>query len=127
VTQAVLYPLAVLVGVLILIRTAVLSLLVSRDARVDIVVVDDGSTDGTAEIVRRLGLPNVRLVCRPNGGKASALNAGVAVARHDLVVMVDADTVVEPDTVRRLVLAPLVDVLALYGLLGSSAPWAVAG
>jgi cellulose synthase/poly-beta-1,6-N-acetylglucosamine synthase-like glycosyltransferase len=70
---------------------------------IDVVVVDDGSTDGTADIVRRLALPNVRLVCKPNGGKPSALNAGVALARHDLVVMVDADTLLEPGSVRRLV------------------------
>jgi GT2 family glycosyltransferase len=70
---------------------------------IEVVVVDDGSTDDTADIVRRLALPNVRLIRQPNGGKPSALNAGVAVARHDLIVMVDADTVLEAGSVRRLV------------------------
>ncbi|RGC70507.1 Poly-beta-1,6-N-acetyl-D-glucosamine synthase [Micromonospora sp. MW-13] len=70
---------------------------------IEVVVVDDGSTDGTADIAEGLGLPNVRVVRKPNGGKPSALNTGVALARHELLVLVDGDTVFEPDAVRRLV------------------------
>jgi cellulose synthase/poly-beta-1,6-N-acetylglucosamine synthase-like glycosyltransferase/peptidoglycan/xylan/chitin deacetylase (PgdA/CDA1 family) len=69
----------------------------------EVIVVDDGSTDGTADIVRSLGLPNVRLIQQTNGGKARALNTGIAAAAHDLIVLVDADTVFEPDAVHRLV------------------------
>ncbi len=70
---------------------------------VQVIVVDDGSTDDTADIVEALGLPNVELIRKENGGKPSALNAGIAAARHDLVVMVDGDTVFELDTVQVLI------------------------
>jgi cellulose synthase/poly-beta-1,6-N-acetylglucosamine synthase-like glycosyltransferase/peptidoglycan/xylan/chitin deacetylase (PgdA/CDA1 family) len=85
------------------IAATVRSLALGRHPGIDVLVVDDESDDGTADEVERLGLPNVRVVRVPGGGKAAALNAGVALARHDLIVMVDADTVVEPDAIHRLV------------------------
>ena len=85
------------------IAAAVRSLAGSAHPGVEVIVVDDASTDRTGEIVTGLGLGNVRLVRVPSGGKARALNTGTALARGDLVVMVDADTVVEPDSVHRLV------------------------
>jgi cellulose synthase/poly-beta-1,6-N-acetylglucosamine synthase-like glycosyltransferase/peptidoglycan/xylan/chitin deacetylase (PgdA/CDA1 family) len=82
---------------------AVRSLAASTHPGTEVVVVDDGSTDGTADVVRALRLPNVRLIQQRNAGKARALNVGVAAASHDLIVMVDGDTVFEPDSVQRLV------------------------
>ncbi|MDD7927836.1 bifunctional polysaccharide deacetylase/glycosyltransferase family 2 protein [Actinomycetospora chibensis] len=77
--------------------------LVASTHPVEVIVVDDGSTDGTADIVEALGLPGVRVLRQVNGGKASALNHGIAHARHELVVMIDGDTIFAPDTIARLV------------------------
>ena len=85
-----------------------LASLLASDHPIEIVVVDDGSTDGTADIVEAVPDPRVRVIRQRNAGKAAALNAGIAHARHELVVMMDGDTVFEPDTVRRLV-QPLAD------------------
>jgi cellulose synthase/poly-beta-1,6-N-acetylglucosamine synthase-like glycosyltransferase/peptidoglycan/xylan/chitin deacetylase (PgdA/CDA1 family) len=85
-----------------------LASLLASDHPIEIVVVDDGSTDGTADIAEAVPDPRVRVIRQRNAGKAAALNAGIAHARHELVVMMDGDTVFEPDTVRRLV-QPLAD------------------
>ena len=85
------------------IAAAVRSLATGDHPGIEVVVVDDGSTDGTADIVEGLGPSNVTVIRRPNGGKPAALNVGIAHARHDLIVMIDADTVLEPDAVRALV------------------------
>ncbi|MFI0238896.1 glycosyltransferase [Streptomyces sp. NPDC016845] len=77
--------------------------LMAGEHPVEVIVIDDGSTDGTARIVENLRLPNVRVIRQHNAGKPAALNRGLANARHDLVVMMDGDTVFEPATVRELV------------------------
>ncbi|HET8599263.1 MAG TPA: bifunctional polysaccharide deacetylase/glycosyltransferase family 2 protein [Segeticoccus sp.] len=84
------------------IEATVRSLLAS-DHPVEVIVVDDGSSDRTAAVVESLDLPELVLVRTPNRGKAAALNTGVSHARYDYVVMVDGDTVVEPETVRMIV------------------------
>ena len=85
------------------IEAAVRSLAGGDYPTIEVVVVDDGSTDGTAALVERLRLPNVRVIRVPNGGKSNALNTGIALARHDLIVTVDGDTIFEPDSIRMLV------------------------
>ncbi|MFD9982570.1 bifunctional polysaccharide deacetylase/glycosyltransferase family 2 protein [Streptomyces massasporeus] len=77
--------------------------LAASDHCVEIIVVDDGSHDGTADLAQSLALENVTVVRQSNGGKPSALNTGVLRASHDIVVMLDADTVFAPSTVGRLV------------------------
>lgn len=85
------------------IARAVRSLAASDYPDFEVVVVDDGSTDGTAEIAEGLALERVRVLRKENGGKASALNAGIAATGAPIVVMVDGDTVFEPEALRRLV------------------------
>ncbi|MET8577084.1 glycosyltransferase [Streptomyces sp. NPDC005012] len=77
--------------------------LMASDHPIEVLVVDDGSTDGTARIVEGMRLPNVRVIRQLNAGKPAALNRGLANARYDIVVMMDGDTVFEPSTVRELV------------------------
>ncbi|MFN8156385.1 MAG: bifunctional polysaccharide deacetylase/glycosyltransferase family 2 protein [Candidatus Nanopelagicales bacterium] len=68
----------------------------------EIIVVDDGSDDGTAEAASALLLPGVRVVRQTNGGKPSALNTGIALARGEILVLVDADTVFASDAIHAL-------------------------
>ena len=82
---------------------ATINSLRASDHPIEIVVVDDGSTDETAAIVRGLNYRNVRLVRQANGGKPAALNNGIRHARNDIVVMIDGDTVFEPKTISTLV------------------------
>jgi biofilm PGA synthesis N-glycosyltransferase PgaC len=71
---------------------------------VEIIVIDDGSTDATADIVRRWSVRDsrVRLISRPNGGKPSALNRAFLEARSEIAVTLDADTLLTPATVDHL-------------------------
>ncbi len=85
------------------IEAAVRSLVASDHDCVEVIVVDDGSTDGTADLVEALQLPGVRVIRQENAGKPAALTAGIREASHELVVMVDGDTVFEPDAIRLLV------------------------
>ena len=81
------------------------SLLASTYTDLDIVFVDDGSRDQTYERVRTYFADNTRVqvLTKINGGKASALNVGLAHARGEVVVCIDADTQLYPDAIERLV------------------------
>lgn len=87
----------------VIVRT-IESLLASRQAKFEIIVVDDGSTDGTFAVAKAAfdAEPHVTVLTKPNGGKAEALNYGWQRAKGDIIIALDADTLFTPETVASL-------------------------
>lgn len=74
------------------------SLLAQSVPPLEIIVIDDGSEDGTAAVVARYG-ERIRYVRKENGGKPSAVNLGLSLARGDLIWIFDDDDVALPDAI----------------------------
>ncbi len=83
---------------------AVHGVLASTEVQIEVIVIDDGSSDGTSQVVRDAFTddPRVRLLTLENGGKARALNRGLEQAKGEIVIALDADTQFEPATIARL-------------------------
>jgi cellulose synthase/poly-beta-1,6-N-acetylglucosamine synthase-like glycosyltransferase/spore germination protein YaaH/peptidoglycan/xylan/chitin deacetylase (PgdA/CDA1 family) len=83
---------------------SVTRILASDWRNLEVIVLDDGSKDATAAVARKAfaGEPRVELMTFENGGKARALNRGLARARGEIIVALDADTLFPPDTLGRL-------------------------
>ena len=71
----------------------------------DIIFVDDGSKDQTFNKISETfkNNPKVKVLTKPNGGKASALNFGIEHATGEILVCIDADTMLKPDAVSKLI------------------------
>ena len=69
----------------------------------EIVVIDDGSTDNTYQIALEYADRGVKVIHRPNGGKAVAINHGLRFSQGDIIIIVDADSMVGKNTLIELV------------------------
>ena len=81
---------------------AVGSALAQSHGNCEVVVVDDGSTDGSRDVIASFG-GRIRAVLKANGGQASAFNAGFRASRGELVAFLDADDRLHPEAMERVV------------------------
>ena len=78
------------------VAASVRSALAQTLEQIEVIVVDDGSTDDTAAVVDALGDPRVRIVSQANRGLPSARNAGIAASRGELIALLDSDDLLLP-------------------------------
>jgi glycosyltransferase involved in cell wall biosynthesis len=79
------------------IRQAVASALAQTRNDIEVIVVDDGSTDGTGEVLRQFSDPRLRVIRQENRGSAAARNTGLQVASGELVAFLDGDDFWAPE------------------------------
>ena len=72
--------------------------------KLEVILVNDGSTDGTAQAMARFAdNPQIRIIHKENGGKHTALNAGIALTHAEFIGCLDADSFVEPNALREII------------------------
>lgn len=82
-------------------RLAIDSALAQTEALIEIIVVDDGSTDGSAAVIASYG-NRIRAVHQPNQGHVAAFNHGFSVSTGNIVIFLDADDLLYPDAIRHV-------------------------
>jgi cellulose synthase/poly-beta-1,6-N-acetylglucosamine synthase-like glycosyltransferase len=91
----------------VIVRT-IRSVLNSDYKNLHVIVIDDGSSDNTAEVARNayaseIAAGHVQVLCKPNGGKAAALNYALDRLTEEIYVGIDADTVIAADAISKLI------------------------
>jgi glycosyltransferase involved in cell wall biosynthesis len=84
------------------IERAVESALSQDGVCLDVIVIDDGSSDGSVDVVARLGSPRVSVIRQPHSGVSAARNAGIQAARGHVIAFLDADDIWLPGHCCRL-------------------------
>jgi glycosyltransferase involved in cell wall biosynthesis len=97
-------------------RQAIESALAQTHRATEVIVVDDGSTDGSRAVIAEYD-GRVRAILKDNGGQGSALNAGFAASRGEVVVFLDSDDALEPDAVEQIVSRTGPSVSKVHGYL----------
>ncbi len=85
------------------ISTTLESVLAQSYTDYEVIVVDDGSTDNSADTVRELAKEKIRLITQPNGGVSAARNTGIMAAKGEYVVFLDGDDLWDKDFLKELV------------------------
>jgi glycosyltransferase involved in cell wall biosynthesis len=103
------------------VATAIQSALDQTWQPTEVIVVDDGSTDGSRAVIERFG-ERVRAIFKSNGGQTSTNNVGYLAASGDIVLFLDADDALRPDAVERVVCAMRPGVAAVQFCLATVDP-----
>lgn len=72
-------------------------------APLEVIVVDDASPDGTADVVSRLQYPGLRIIRRKARGLAAAFHRGILEANGDIIGWMDADATMPPEVMKQLI------------------------
>lgn len=84
------------------VRESIESALGQDFAELELIVVDDGSTDDSVEVIRGYSDPRMKVIVQPNGGSHAAINTGLSVATGDYLAIINSDDVYDPSRITRL-------------------------
>jgi len=105
----------------VVIQKSLISIMEQTYPRLEIIVVDDGSADATFVKAKQLeydnGVSSLKVLRKPNGGKAKALNYGMEHSSGELIMVVDADSKLSDDAIERMV--PYFDDIRVAAVAGS--------